>query len=193
MKIFIAVLVLIFSFQTLIKAEDIRELEIAGMSIGSSLLNKYNKIEIKKKINDNNAFYYKDKKFLDIFFKLENYKYEWAQITIKPKDKNFIIHSIGGQIDYIGNIQKCYSDMNNIFSIIKKNFIPKRFEENIKITHKFDKTGNSKAAYSRLYYDNGVVNIECYDWSEELPYTDKLLVSVMSSEFRNFINNVAYE
>ena len=115
------------------------------------------------------------------------------QITIKPKDKNFIIHSIAGQVDYIGNIKKCYKDMKNIFSNIKKNFKPLRFDENVTVTHSFDKTGNSKTKYSKLHYDNGEIAIECYDWSKKLPYTDKLLVSVSSSEFRNFINNEAYE
>ena len=41
MRIFIAVLVLIFSFQTLTKADDIRDFEIEGMCIGDSLLDFY--------------------------------------------------------------------------------------------------------------------------------------------------------
>ena len=193
MKNLLLILILMLSFQSWTKADDIRDFEIEGMSIGSSLLDKYSLYEIKKKINDEDSFYYKDNRYLDIFFKLENSNYEWVQITIKPKDKKFIIYSIGGQIDYIENIEKCYIDMKNIFSNIKENFKPQRFEENVKITHAFDKTGNSKAIYSRLFYQKGLINIECYDWSNKLSYTDKLLVSVMSSEFRNFINNEAYE
>jgi hypothetical protein len=193
MKRLLLILILTLSFKSWAKADDIRDFEIEGMSIGNSLLDKYSQSEIKKKLNDENAFYYKDNRYLDIFFKLKNTNYEWAQITIKPKDKNFIIYSIGGQIDYIGNIQKCYKDMKSIFSNIKENYKPQKIEENIMVDHTFDKTGNSKATYSRLFYHNGVVNIECYDWSNELPYTDKLLVSVMSSEFRNFINNEAYQ
>ena len=38
MRVFIAVLVLIFSFQSWTKADDIRDFEIEGMSIGDSLL-----------------------------------------------------------------------------------------------------------------------------------------------------------
>ena len=193
MKKILLILILTLTFQSWAKADDIRDFEIEGMSIGNSLLDKYSQSEIKKKLNDENAFYYKDNRYLDIFFKLKNSNYEWVQITIKPKDKNFIIYSIGGQIDYIGNIQKCYKDMKSIFLNIKENYIPQKIEENIMVDHTFDKTGNSKATYSRLFYHNGVVNIECYDWSNELPYTDKLLVSVMSSEFRNFINNEAYQ
>ena len=192
MKIFLSVMVFIISLQSWTKADDIRDFEIEGMSIGDSLLNKYTINEINQKISDNNAFYYKDNKFLDIFFELNNSIYEWLQITIKPKDDKFKIYSIAGQIDYVGNIKTCYKDMRDIFSDISKNFPPQRFEKDVKIKHSFDKTGNSNATYSRLFYNNGLINIECYDWSEDLGYTDKLLVSSMSSEFRNFLNNEAY-
>ena len=37
MKIFISVLALIFSFQSLTKADDIRDIKIEGMSIGQSV------------------------------------------------------------------------------------------------------------------------------------------------------------
>ena len=50
MRVFIAALVLIFSFQSWIKAEDIRDFEIEGMSIGDSLLDYISENEIKKKI-----------------------------------------------------------------------------------------------------------------------------------------------
>ena len=47
MRVFIAVLVLIFSFQSLTKADDIRDFEIEGMSIGDSLLDYFNESEMK--------------------------------------------------------------------------------------------------------------------------------------------------
>ena len=51
MRVFLAVLVLIFSLQSLTKADDIRDFEIEGMSIGDSLLEYYEEEEIKKEIN----------------------------------------------------------------------------------------------------------------------------------------------
>ena len=51
MKVFIAVLVLIFSLQSWTKADDISDLEIEGMSIGDSLLKYVSENEIKKKYN----------------------------------------------------------------------------------------------------------------------------------------------
>ena len=46
-RIFI-ILLSIFSFHSLIKADDIRDFQIEGMSIGDSLLDNYKKSEIKK-------------------------------------------------------------------------------------------------------------------------------------------------
>ena len=52
MRTIIAVLVLIFSLQSLTKADDIRDFEIEGMSIGDSLLDYFNKEEINNGIRD---------------------------------------------------------------------------------------------------------------------------------------------
>ena len=49
MRVFIAVLVLIFSFQTWTKADDIRDFQIEGMTIGDSLLDYVSEGEITKK------------------------------------------------------------------------------------------------------------------------------------------------
>ena len=48
MRVFIAVLVLIFSLQSWTKANDIREFEIEGVSIGDSFLNHFKKNIIEK-------------------------------------------------------------------------------------------------------------------------------------------------
>ena len=64
MRVFITVLVLIFSFQSWTKADDIRDFEIEGISIGDSLLDFFSLDKIKKGIAKNNI--YKDDTFLDI-------------------------------------------------------------------------------------------------------------------------------
>ena len=51
MRTFITVLVLIFSLQSWTKANDIRDFQIEGMSIGDSLLDFYSKREINNFLN----------------------------------------------------------------------------------------------------------------------------------------------
>ena len=60
MRVFIAVLALIFSFQSLTKADDIRDFEIEGLSIGDTLLQFATKEEID--LSENNSSIMKDKK-----------------------------------------------------------------------------------------------------------------------------------
>ena len=48
MRIFLSIFILIFSFQSWAKANDIRDFEIEGISIGNSLLDYYSVEEIKK-------------------------------------------------------------------------------------------------------------------------------------------------
>ena len=51
MRVFIAVLILIFSLQSFTKADDISDFEIEGMSLGDSLLDYYSENEIKKQLS----------------------------------------------------------------------------------------------------------------------------------------------
>ena len=53
MKIFISVLILIFSFQSWTKADDISDFEIEGISIGDSALDFFTKEKIEKNIRTN--------------------------------------------------------------------------------------------------------------------------------------------
>ena len=97
------ILILTFSFQSLSKADDIRELEIEGISIGDSLLKIFTEKEILKNIVD---YSYKSDKFtifeIDSPSKFENY--ESLQVAFLKKDKNFIIYSISAAIFYDNKI-----------------------------------------------------------------------------------------
>jgi hypothetical protein len=63
MKRLLLILILTFSFQTLAKADDIKDFEIEGMSIGDSALDYFSKDQIIK----NSRNYYKNKKNLHQF------------------------------------------------------------------------------------------------------------------------------
>ena len=88
MRAFIAVLVLVFSLQSLTKADDIRDFEIEGMSIGDSLLDYMNKNEIQKEIESNRYMYsYLTDKFGEVYLlnkKFENY--EFVSVFVKSAD-----------------------------------------------------------------------------------------------------------
>ena len=195
MKRLLLILILTFSFQSLSKADDIRDFEIEGMSIGDSLLDNFDKKDLNGFIKD--GYFYKDNKFVDLFIrpKSSNSKYDYLQITISPSDKKYIIKGLGGQIGYENDIQNCYKKKNTMVSDINK-VISKstRTKTTDKVKHTYDKTGNSYVSSHFYFLKNGNIAIQCYDWSKKLEekYADKLIVSFKSQVFEDFIVNEAY-
>ena len=59
MKRLLLILILTFSFQSLTKADDIRDFEIEGMSVGDSLLDHFSEKNIIKELNSKYVFKYK--------------------------------------------------------------------------------------------------------------------------------------
>ena len=56
-------------------------------------------------------------------------------------------------------------------------------QENV-MKHPIDPSGKSTIKYVYYYFDNGdVVSINCYDWSDEMPYWDNLDISLDTKDF----------
>ena len=194
MRVFIAVLVLIFSLQSLTKANDIRDFEIEGMSVGDSLLDYMTEEEIKNQ----EEFLYKSKKFASTwvkkssysFLKLENY--DAVTFYYKPNDKKYIIYSIDAQISYKDNIEDCYkqkkiieNQLSDLFNIELVSYDKDYFA---------DPSGESKSSVSDLNFDNGGgARVICYDISQKLSdekgWWDRLTVTINSEEFVKFLKN----
>ena len=190
MRVFLAILFFIFSFQSLTKADDINEFEIEGISIGDSLLQHFDEKKIKSKIKK--GFFYKNKKFVDIFFDT-NKTYEVLQITIKPNDKTFKVHAVSGQIHYEKNIKDCYPKIDQISSSIENQLsknVKKIFKNKKK--HKYDKSGKSIFSAYSFALKNGYIRVECYDWDKKYEFADKLMVTFYNKSFNEFLVNEAY-
>ena len=99
MKRLLLVLILSFSFQSFTKADDIRDFEIEGMSIGDSALDFFSKSVLEK---NKELEWYDTKVFTPIAeLKLSDSKtYTSFQIAVKTKDKKYKIESVGGFIFY---------------------------------------------------------------------------------------------
>lgn len=107
MRIFLSVLILIFIFQSWTKADDIRDFEIEGVSLGDSALNIMNKKEIKEALSHKHTFFYKKKAFAVMTTPLKSNRYDRISITIKPNDQSFLIQAIEGIIYFNDDISGC--------------------------------------------------------------------------------------
>ena len=137
MKRLLLILILTFSFQTLSKADDIKDFQIEGMSIGDSALDFFTKKEIKNKINsyNDNGYIYNSRKFYSLtFYDNQKYKtYEAVQIILKDKDKRYKIHSITGINYYKSDINDCYNQMEIIEKELDSIFNNSKKKEFIKL------------------------------------------------------------
>jgi len=159
----ILIIIIIFSLQSWAKADDIKDFEIEGISIGDSLLDYYSKAEI----NSKNKNYYKDKNYLRVTFNPENSIYDKISYTFKPKDKKYIIHSVRGVLVFDNN-QECLIKKDSINNELSQMFKNSKVVDSGKRDHATDLTGESKS-YSIYYWIKGAfVEISCYDFSEKL-------------------------
>jgi hypothetical protein len=184
------------NLQSWSNANDIKDFEIEGISVGDNLLDHADTIGITiKDIKSYKLkFFPKSKKFGGISFKNKgNFKtFEAVQFTIDPK--NYKIYDIGGKIrkPFRNNLSACYKKMDTIFDEIKPlfpNAIIKIGEEK---KHQYDKTGKSLSKTYYLKLNSGDITIRCTDWSRDIKIPDSLIVSIRFKEFSNWVNNEAY-
>ena len=183
------VLVLTFSFQSCAKADDIRDFQIEGMSIGDSLLDFYTNNEIK---SSSKEYYPKSKKYYDlaVFKKKKNYGAMAFQIL--DKDKKYIIRSLQGRIIY-EDINDCLRKKKLVIKdVLKSVSVIKRTDHE----YEYPQYVNSKAIISELDVDGGRIRVWCDDVSNEMKekgYAPGLAVSVSSHKFLVWLNLEAYE
>ena len=185
------VLVLAFSFQSLSKADDIKDFEIEGISIGDSLLDYFTKKEIRKSLV---RVYKSDKYKTAEFLNLKSFKkYDSLNINFLKKDNKKTIYAIHGMKDY-NNIDNCLNDKSDISSEIEDLFNNVSIDENDKKKHVGDKSGKS---FTYDYYitlqNKDLISISCYDWSKKSGYQDHLRISIVDKNFLDWINNEAYD
>jgi len=89
MKRLFLILILTLSFQSLTKADDIRDFEIEGISIGDSLLDHFSKDQI---VNNNLKANYKNKSIEGLLFQNIDFivNYDAMQFVYKVKNMEII-------------------------------------------------------------------------------------------------------
>ena len=192
MKRLLLVLILTFSFQSLTKADDIRDFQIEGISIGDSLLDYVN-IEY---INNDKSYFGNNNKYYTVLLEQDYQTFDAIQLTIQDKDKKYIIKSLTGKTFYNNNdISECYKLLDNIsleLSTILKDIIISK-DATGKLTHEADKTGNSTTEGIFFSLDKGdSVYVYCTDWSDKLNYTDNLKVQIRTKMYNDWLSDEAY-
>ena len=194
MRIFLSVLILIFSLQSWTKADDISDIQIEGISIGDSLLDYFSEEEIKKNLERTTSAY-NDNKISRIEYIIESKLYESISLHYK-NDGSFKIVNVGGRIFY-KNINKCFIKMDEVANEIE-NLLPSANKINEgQIKYSKDPTGKSYSESIIFELENGEVFIACINWSKHIEdkfkWGDHFAVELDSAEFINWLYNEAQQ
>ena len=197
---------ILFSFSTSSFADDIRDFQIEGISIGDSLLDYFDKELIETEKYNKHSIMYKNNEYVQIgasykknyTLRVDSNTYDDLSIVLKTNDDSYKIFLIGGRI-FCKDINVCKSKKNEIESELKNLFgkIAKINKKDKK--HAADPTGNSKTFNTYFNFNSGdYIAVSVYDWNktfkdEGRTFPDNLKVSIISSEFENFLTNVQYK
>ena len=178
-----------------IEADDVKEFQIEGMSVGDSLLDFYSKEEINKAKKSRNYKLYPENKFAHIaFLKKKNEEYDAIAFAIKPNDNNYVIHSIAGRIAFDNNLEACKKKMSSIYNEVSKIVTNKNNIRKEDGPHFEDTSGKSMTYGFVFYLERGAFDLYCVDWSREFEtkknYVDQLNVTVHSHEMRTFLTRM---
>ena len=193
MKRLLLILILTLSFQTLIKADDIKDFEIEGMSIGDSLLDHYSKGEIENfhKIN-----YPGSKKFYQLGFIIQSEQYDGLNINLKTSDQKYIIYAIRGIKNFDNNLDECLKQKTKIIEqislLIKKT-------KKIEYQSNFSNTYGKSISYATAFkLNNGTIDCHCTKWDKKDKniisngWFDSLGTSVANKLWTDWLDNEAY-
>tara|TARA_B100001564_G_scaffold323814_1_gene304126 strand:+ start:1001 stop:1558 length:558 start_codon:yes stop_codon:yes gene_type:complete len=180
MRIFLTVLILTFSLQSLTKADDIRDFQIEGMSIGDSLLDFFSDKTINKALDES----HKGRLFITKTIKLKDSDiYEHVQVSYRRSDKNKKLHSVVGVKVFPDNIKRCRKEMKKIDSEFSLLF-------NFAIKKDWGKYNASQGHYFPITFDfkdKSRAMIACYDWNKESGIKDNLKITLYSAEYREYL------
>ena len=171
---------LLFTLQAPSWADDIRDFEIEGMSIGDSALDFFSEDELKNARVES----YKDKKFLMLGIWKEYKLYDVLQIYVIPNDSKYEIHGIAGIIVYSDDLEACYKKMDEIandFSVIFKN-LKKQDHGRLINPVESDPYGGTYDLVSFDFTNRSRMQVSCNDWSEKSAIVDSVKVEIFSRE-----------
>ena len=186
-RIFLITLIFTFSLQNLTNADNLKDFQIEGFSVGDKLSDRMSKEEI----DENIVPYFQDQRKYYIVGKTNDLnQYDQIEFYIKSNDKSYEIRTIGAGI-FINNLDECLEkkkkvvkDLDKVFTNIKKRSGKKK--------HEADPKGNS-FQYIDQYDINfpNHIRVECTDYSDEMLNSglaaNSLSIVIMTEEINDWI------
>ena len=166
MKKLLATIVLSLFCSNLVLADNVRNYEIEGMSIGDSLLDFMSESEIK---NNEIKYWGNKKKKYSVTGIINNLNtYNQVEVYYKSKDKKYKIEQIAGMM-FIDNLDECLQERETIIKSFGSSF--SNLEKNTAVLdYAPDKTGKSKQHQVSYFFNkkNSNMRVECVQFSQKM-------------------------
>jgi len=176
-------LLIFFNFSAPSFAEDIRDFQIEGMSVGDSLLDYMSEEEIKENV----GFVYEDNKFTVSVYNKSSETYDEIAIEYKSNDKKYKIHGLQGLLFFENNIEGCYKKQDEVEKEISSMFDKTKKKNWDILTNPGRAEGSTYKVISFDFNNGSRATIECYHYSD-IPETDHLKISANSKELTKYID-----
>jgi hypothetical protein len=184
----------VLSFSIPSSADDFKDLQIEGISIGDSLLNYISKKDILSEIQKNKpAYNYLNDDFGEVYLRNNIEKYDFLSVFVKQKDKLYTIYSIAGLIMYDNKLEQCLAkqeeiekEFSSMFTNTKINSYTLKFD--------WDPTGNSTSQNVEFVFSSGnFIEINCTKYEKNLKiknnWSDGLQVTINKKEIKDWFSN----
>ena len=182
LRIFFFVVILLFKSQPWSLADDIKDFEIEGMSIGDSLNKFFDENDINEAIDES----YEDRIYITkSFYNIDLKNYEALQISYKANDSKKIIVSIAGVISYPEGINACKKQMYNISDELSE-----IFPLAIKKDWGKYKSNNNEGHYFPITFDledGSTAMVSCHDWNENIEIIDNLKITLFETKYSEYL------
>ena len=150
--LFLYLFFILFTPHTPSLADDIRDFQIEGLSVGDSLLEYMSQTEItNNKVNE----YHSKSKFIVINYPQAN-TYYYLYIYVKRNDENYKIHLLRG-MNQVKNKSSCLKNKKEIVQVMKSLFTNATFHE---------------TKQNHYYYKKAKQYISQFDFGKEGKYSD---------------------
>ena len=176
------------------KADDIRDFEIEGMSIGDSLLDYFSEEEIikHKRHAETNINELKEKFSITSIIDSKIKEYDSIDFYLKTNDNKYEIYAINAIIWFPNQIDKCKIKKTEVLNALEKTLKEKFITG--KLSHQIDKSGKSIQYQSYFSYESGAnVRVECYDWTKKMKkkynFQDNFSVSLISKQMQEWFDS----
>ncbi len=193
-RIFIYLFLIFFTPQTPSQANDIRDFQIEGMSMGDSLLDYFSKKDIEKSKQEtqypgSSEYYIVTLGDTELGGLITLETYERLNVSI---NKDFIIHNIQAGFYFEDNFKDCKKMQKKIDKELSILFTDLRKDQYQK-KHAYDKTGKSISHMIVYYFENeDSIILNCVDWSTDIKMHDNLSISASTEIFETWLKTEGY-